>query len=268
MAGNESKNPDVHLSIVSHGDGEMVSQLLDDISNLPCASRLKFTVVINIPEVSGAFQDRVGFPIAIIENTEPRGFGSNHNLAFRQAILKEERKWFLVANPDVRIHEDAITPLILALERDRGLGVIGPQVRRLDGTPADSARRLPTPRRLFAKLLGIPEQWRSIVELKSFQPDWIAGMFMVFRAEVFEHIGGFDERYFLYYEDVDICSRVWLAGFSVRVDPSVSIIHKAQRKSWRNFKYLCSHLSSIAKFFSSDIYPQVKRLHSKRGTNE
>src|SRR5690606_14674162 len=78
--------------------------------------------------------------------------------------------------------------------------------------------------------------------------DWAAGMFMLFRAEAFEAIGGFDEGFHLYYEDVDICTRLWIAGWKVMLHPGVQVVHDAQRTSHRNFRYMRWHVSRKARY--------------------
>jgi hypothetical protein len=74
-------------------------------------------------------------------------------------------------------------------------------------------------------------------------------MFMLFRAEAFQDIGGFNEEFFLYYEDVDICARLWKAGWKVVLHPGVSVIHDAQRASRHNPRHMAWHLSSMARYF-------------------
>jgi GT2 family glycosyltransferase len=85
-------------------------------------------------------------------------------------------------------------------------------------------------------------------------------MFMLFPCHVFQDLKGFDERYFLYYEDVDICARMSLAGVRVALCPDIRVFHHAQRSSHRNMKYLKWHLASMLRFFTSPVYRQLKRL--------
>jgi hypothetical protein len=79
-------------------------------------------------------------------------------------------------------------------------------------------------------------------------PDWVAGMFMLFRREVFAEMSGFDERYFLYYEDVDLCRRLRRRGYDVRLVPTVTAVHDARRESRRSLRHLRWHLASMARF--------------------
>jgi GT2 family glycosyltransferase len=81
--------------------------------------------------------------------------------------------------------------------------------------------------------------------------DWVAGMFIVFRSDAFRSVGGFDERYFLYYEDVDICRRLGAAGASVIYEPGAEVIHDARRASRRELRRAVHHLSSAVRFLVS-----------------
>jgi len=83
---------------------------------------------------------------------------------------------------------------------------------------------------------------------------------MMFPRSVFSLLQGFDERYFLYYEDVDICARLNLAGFPVAVLPECTVVHHAQRSSHRSLRYLRWHISSMMRFFMSPVYRELKRL--------
>jgi hypothetical protein len=82
-----------------------------------------------------------------------------------------------------------------------------------------------------------------------FYPEWVAGMFMMFRNSAYKKLNGFDEHFFLYYEDVDICVRAWKVGLKVLACPSVSVVHDARRESRRNIRYLWWHLTSMIRYF-------------------
>jgi len=78
--------------------------------------------------------------------------------------------------------------------------------------------------------------------------DWVAGMFMLFRGDAFRAVGGFDEHFFLYYEDVDICRRLGLFGLATLYVPGVTVIHDAQRESRRNLRLMRIHAASAARY--------------------
>jgi GT2 family glycosyltransferase len=86
-------------------------------------------------------------------------------------------------------------------------------------------------------------------------------MFMLFTRETFEAVGGFDERYYLYYEDVDICARLRMAGKEVVLCPTVQVIHDAQRQSHTSPRHLAWHLASMLRFFTSAPFARQVLRH-------
>ncbi len=255
---------DIHISIVSHGQWPLILHLLKDLVCLDSIDRLQLTITLNVSETTEVNLEDYPFPIEFIENKTPKGFGENHNMAFRHPPLQEQRQYYVVINPDVRISDDVFSQLTVALGANKQIGVIAPIVRNVDGEIEDSVRRIPTPWIILKKVFGVREVLPITDFRKPFKPDWIAGMFMAFHCDVFEQLQGFDCHYFLYYEDVDICSRLWLNGLKILVDPSVSIIHDAQRESHRNFKFLRWHLTSMLRFFLSSVFRQAYRFHKYR----
>ncbi len=255
---------DIHVSVISHDDDEILNHLLGDLEALDIAERLQTTITINLPGQNSDNHAACSLPTEVVCNPCPRGFGANHNAAYHRAPLPDERKFFLIVNPDVRMVEDAIGPLVRAVESNPKIGVAAPCVKGVYGSLEDSAREIPTPLRLFLKVFGRKGQMNTDIDGACCLPDWVAGMFMLFRCEAFELLGGFDERYFLYYEDIDICCRVWLEGYCIHWDPNVSIVHAAQRKSRRNLRHMRWHIRSIIRFFCSDVYRRARSLHSMR----
>jgi GT2 family glycosyltransferase len=242
----------ISVSIVSHRQGAMASKLLGDLAR--CAGAFEPILTHNVPESEPIGAQGSTKPAVVIRNAAPRGFGANHNAAFAQS----KGEYFCVLNPDVRLPEDPF-PALLAELRSASVGVATPLIVNPQGGVEDSARRFHTPLALLGKLLGrrVPLDYTGVNG--AFSPDWVAGMFMLFRRDAFQRVGGFDERYFLYYEDIDICARLRLAGYDVRVAPSVRAIHDAQRRSHRDPRYLASHLRSALRYFTSDAYAAVMR---------
>ena len=130
----------------------------------------------NIPEKRTDLKWDFIFPLKVIRNNRPKGFGANHNAAFSLLSIEEE-SFFIVLNPDVSIKQDIFSYLAKKLKSDKKTGL----VKNLNGTTEDSIRKLPTPKRIFLKLLGNQGKWEApAMDGESFQPDWIAGMFMAF----------------------------------------------------------------------------------------
>jgi N-acetylglucosaminyl-diphospho-decaprenol L-rhamnosyltransferase len=237
----------ITVSVVSHGQGRLVAALLEDLAG--CSSVSAVVLTLNVPEDVIPCPECLQPRVRRIHNERPLGFAANHNQAFEFC----ETPLFAVLNPDIRLTEDPFPPLVRALETSGG-GVIAPAVRNPDGCLEDSARYFPTPLRLLRKLMGLGDG-RITSEGSALQEvDWTAGMFLLFPASAFSALGGFDERFFLYYEDVDLCTRLWRSGRSVILHPGVTVIHAAQRASRRKLRYMKWHLSSMVRYFGKHAW--------------
>ena len=137
------------------------------------------------------------------------------------------------------------------------MGVVAPLVVAENGEMEDSARRFPTPFKILCKAFGGCKGSDYAVKNEIIFPDWVGGMFMLFRRGVFEKLGGFDERYFLYYEDVDLCARLRLQGYEVALCPDAKVIHHAHRSSHTSLKFMNWHLTSMARFFCSSPFVKI-----------
>lgn len=237
----------ISISVVSHGQFGLVKNLLDDLEKYCSELNFELILTLNLPEHVELCSYR--FPVHIISNEHVKGFGENHNAAFAVA----EGDFFCVVNPDVRLTNNVFDALLpFHIEKDAGL--TAPVVSNSAGELEDSARRFPSPLSIGLKVLGLTRRAEKLSNSFSSSPDWVAGMFMLFNSAEYKALGGFDERYFLYYEDVDICARLALKGRSVLMCQTANVIHDAQRSSHKSFKYLRWHLSSMLRFFFSINY--------------
>lgn len=239
MTTEAGTTPSITVSIVSHGHGQQVKQLVDQVLRDPIVAKL--IVTFNVAEdLDLPYNQR----IIRIDNPKPKGFGSNHNAAFQHC----ETPYYCVLNPDIVLREHSFEDLLSCLNSSQA-AVAGPLVLSPTGDQEDSWRKFPTAFSLCLKALGhditIMKQTDSDSALF---PDWIAGMCMLFTADGYRAVNGFDERLFLYYEDVDICARLWQANQSVVASPKAKVIHNAQRASHREWKHMRWHLISMAKY--------------------
>ena len=230
------------MSVVSHGQARLVSQFLEDLGRR-CSTPITLVLTQNVDEPDSFATEGLRIPVEEIVNTAPKGFGANHNAAFTRC----RTPFFCVANPDIRLGADPFPALLGALADGRS-GVAGPLVRAPDGGIEDSARRFPTPGVLIGKLFGDQRRPDYPTDRGTIAVDWVAGMFMLFRGEAFAAVGGFDERYFLYYEDADICRRLRSAGRSVVYVPGAEVVHNARRASRRDLRLALHHAASAWRF--------------------
>lgn len=233
------------ISLVSHGHGEMVWRLVDQL--VVCPEVTQVIVTLNIPETCPGL---IGDKIHVVKNDTPKGFGANHNAAFALA----EGKFYCVINPDIELTRNPFGALLGPLIDSR-VGLVAPLVVRATGLAEDSMRCFLTPLSMLKRILGLDSGAYSLRQSGSdFAPDWVAGMFMLFTSEAYGKVGGFDERYFMYCEDADICTRLWKRGYKIVGCLSVSVIHNAQRASHRSFKHLFWHVRSMARYFWSHSF--------------
>lgn len=238
----------ITVSIVSHGQGELVEHLLADLAG--CEDVSSILVTLNIPEPAIRIPDALADRVVLLRNRAPQGFGANHNRAFQRVATP----YFCILNPDILIPADPF-PVLLEPLASGGHALSAPMIVNRNGDIEDSARRLPSPWGILSKALGRSDgRYVFGPGDAAFPPDWVGGMFMLVKSDAYAAVGGFDERFFLYYEDVDLCSRMRLAGLPLLLCPQASAVHDARRASHRSLRFLRWHLSSIVRFFGSGVF--------------
>jgi GT2 family glycosyltransferase len=247
----------ISVSIVSHGHAGLAAQLFDDL-RAHKATGIEVLFTLNIEEALPFDTDSFPFSVKTIRNASPRGFAANHNAAFKLA----SGNFFCVLNPDIRVTANPFLALVGEL-RKPAVGAAAPLILDPNGAIENSARPFPTLLSLACKALGAePKRYYEIGE-ESISPDWVGGMFMLLRRDAFAAVGGFDARYHLYYEDVDLCARLRLAGYDIRLVPSASAVHLARRQSRRDIRYLLWHLRSMIRYIRSGTRRKVEKLAAR-----
>lgn len=255
-----SVQPACHISLVSHEHGELVLQALHALAaSLPRIGVFKLWLTFNVPEPDLQAQMLAkGWPfeVAVIENPHPLGFGANHNQAFARSGLDHEScDWFLVMNPDIfwPPHAHGFWQGLYK-EWPRDVGVVCPAQVDADGQRQDFARCLITPwglaMRALRKLLRLPLSGVADAVEKA---DWVNGACMIWRAQAFAEAGGFDERYFMYCEDTDICLRAQTLGWRLS-EANVTVVHDARRHTGRSWRHLRWHVASMCRLWTSRAF--------------
>lgn len=182
------------------------------------------------------------------------GFGYGHNLAIKK--YASESKFFLVCNPDIFFENDEFNKLVLfASQRNEGLFL--PKVNFENGLNQYGARLLPTPLNLFARRFSqsLAKKLDENYLLKNghsgqpFFAPYLSGCFMFFNSQKLLELNGFDERFFMYMEDVDL-SRRCAEKFGAIYYPLASITHRHEQGSYMNKKLLKAHLKSAIQYFN------------------
>ena len=234
----------ITFSIISHDQGGLVQRLLADIRTLDLAD-FEIILTLNVPENEAFLSEFADLPLRVVKNPAPKGFGANHNAAFALA----QGQYFSIVNPDVRLPLPDPGALLTAFANSNA-GACAPVVLSPQGREEDSARKFPTLVLLARRVLGFRRELDYRWHSTPVAVDWVAGMFVVFRREAFAAVKGFDERFFMYMEDADICRRLQRAGWLVLLTPGWSVVHDARRASHRNCKHLRWHLVSAFRFFT------------------
>jgi N-acetylglucosaminyl-diphospho-decaprenol L-rhamnosyltransferase len=231
----------VTVSVVSHHQADLVQLILQDLRQHCNGLIDKLVLTCNLPEALPFDLQAFGYPIELIANPKPKGFGANHNQAFRHCTSE----WFLILNPDVRIDRDVLTELLsLATPKT---GILAPQEYSALGEQVENLRGPVTPYELIE---------RHLLKRPGLRPatGWVKGMFMLARTEAFRGINGFDERYFMYCEDFDLCARLIGGGWTVDHHEYIPVTHVWERKSHRSPKHLTYHLASLLRMWSSTSF--------------
>jgi GT2 family glycosyltransferase len=231
----------ITVSIVSHGQSHLLKKVVGQLANIRKVK--KIIITINIPEKTEFLKNN---KIFFIKNNNPKGFGENHNIAFKYC----KTDYFCVLNPDIKLIKNPFNELLKFISNSSPLvsAIIVNKKYEIE----DNARYFPTPISILKKLFfdhkGIYKSKNNLSGDKIF-PEWIAGMFMLFTKKIYKRLNGFDENFFLYYEDVDIWCRLKKLKKKILVIKNIRIIHDARRSSRKNLKYFLIHLYSMIFFF-------------------
>ncbi|MCR4312556.1 MAG: glycosyltransferase family 2 protein [Candidatus Uhrbacteria bacterium] len=173
-----------------------------------------------------------------MRNTKYIRNGKNMGFAYavNRGMERSQGRYVLLLNPDTVIPEDALANMIRHLDEDKDVGIASCVIRYPDGKLQDSIRRFPKPIDQLLVLLKLPHVFKrlkpiehymmkDVDPLKTQDVDSIMGAFTFIRREVIDRIGMFDERYFIWFEEVDYCKMAVDAGFKVRHYADISIVH-------------------------------------------
>ncbi len=196
-------------------------------------------------------------PATYIFNNNNLGYGSAHNIALRKSITSSA-KYHLVINSDISFHPDILTDILQYVEQDQSIGLLMPKILNPDGTIQHLCKLLPTPLDLFARRF-LPSSFtkRSTARYELHHSTYnqilnipyLSGCFMFICVEALRHVGLFDERYFMYPEDIDLSRRIHTHYKSIFY-PHVQVTHNHAKASYNNYKMLLIHIVNICRYFN------------------
>jgi GT2 family glycosyltransferase len=232
--GNHSSAPPVAGVVITHGPDPDFARCVQSLAS----QTDELVVVHNLPQEPGQLPQGT----RVIENRRPMGFSTNAN----RGISSTTAPYIVIANPDAVARPDAVRKLLDHAERTARCGIVGPQLVYPDGRWQASRRRFPTVwgtlvRRTPLRLALRPERFSRNHYLLDERPtvpveaDWMLGGFLLLRRSMLDELGGFDEGYRLYGEDIDLCYRAAKSGWERWYVPSAVVEHRLGMMTGRRF---------------------------------
>lgn len=248
---------DLTFSIVTYNnDRTVLEKAIKSLLSTNLKSRLILVDNSESDSIRGLCDDA---RIEYIFNNDNVGFGAGHNIAIRKCL--ENSKFHLIINPDIYFTEGTLEKICLFMERQPEIGVVMPKILYPDGAIQYLCKQLPTPFDLIIRRF-IPGPLKFIFKKRFVKYELrdknygevmdvpcLSGCFMFVRTEIFSHIGLFDERYFMYLEDVDLCKRIG-AKFRTVYYPEASVYHHYDKGSYKSCKLLYYHVMSAIRYFN------------------
>jgi len=225
--------PDLSVVIVSFNTRDLLRECVTELERQAVDISHETIVVDNASRDSSADMIAAEFPsVQLIRNQLNLGFAAANNIAFRRA----RGRYFVLLNSDAFIRPGALQRAISHMDETPRAGVGGGRLVGRDDSWQPSARMFPSLLNEFLMMSGLASRfprsrflgradrtWADPAEAAAV--DWVPGAFSIIRREVLERIGYFDERFFLYYEEIDLCRRVKAAGYEVWYWPDIVAVH-------------------------------------------
>jgi GT2 family glycosyltransferase len=224
---------DLSVSVVSYRTPALLRRCLEALRGERASLALDVTVVDNASGDGTLEMLGAEFPwVTVIANARNVGFGAAHNQALRQA----RGRYWLVLNSDAAPAPGALRALVGFLDAEPDVAVAGPRLVFPDGSVQSSRRRFPSPVTLFLESTQLQRFWPDNAVLRRYyvqdrsdeEPqdvDWLVGACLCVRAAAARQVGLFDERFFMYSEELDWCRRFRRAGWRVSYVPSAKVVH-------------------------------------------
>jgi GT2 family glycosyltransferase len=195
--------------------------------------------------------------VQYVHNNANLGFGRAHNIALGKACLTSDLH--LLLNPDIQFDKNTLSRMSMHFADDPGIAALMPQIRYPDGRLQRLCKLLPTPLdliiRRFLPNSRLRQKMDARYELHALPQDQpsevpsLSGCFLLTRSATLLQLGGFDERYFMYMEDVDLVRRLATQGKVVYL-PEVSVVHEYAKGSYANKRLLRYHICSAIRYFN------------------
>lgn len=208
---------DVHISLVVHGDWTAALRCLDTLDAAGRGVDWAATVIDNLP--AGDPPAVADSRVSVLANRAPLGFGANHNQVLRPLVADGAARFALVLNDDTELDAGCVTRLVAHLDDHPRTGAAAPAVRGPEGGPRPGRLAWPTVRSAWTYHLT------GRTEREDARHGWLQGCALALRLDALRQVGLFDERFHLFFEDVDLSRRLLAAGWELAVCPAAGIMH-------------------------------------------
>jgi len=229
----ESVSPAISILIVSFNTKAVLRECLESVKLSSRDLAVETIVVDNCSRDGSAAMVREEFPwVNVIESPENLGFGRANNLAFEAA----RGRYIVLLNSDAFLQANTLCLSLEKMEADPSVGLASGRLVGRDGELQPSARMFPSPVRQLLVISGLADKYpksrffgqadRTWADpMQAAEVDWVPGAYSIIPARVLREHGFFDPRFFLYYEEVDLCLRIQNAGFKIMYWPEICIVH-------------------------------------------
>jgi len=254
---------DVEVSLVDHENREMVRSCLRTLPDACRGLAWRATVIDNVSGDGSLEMLAADFPeVGVVANRVRLGFGANHNQVVRRLVADRSARHLLVLNDDTELAPEAVTRMVGTLDRRIDLGAVVPTVIDRHGQPAATRLAYPSARS------WLRADRFDVNELPDPERGWLQGSCLLLRVEALRQVGGFDERFFLFYEDVDLSLRLATRGWALGLCPEATVMHHGHATVFEPGRVdvtLTQGLRSRYLYFAKHIGPRRAALLSAVG---
>jgi N-acetylglucosaminyl-diphospho-decaprenol L-rhamnosyltransferase len=254
---------DVSAVIVSYNVRDLLLQCIASLR----ADGIEHIVVVDNASSDGSAGAARAEEVEVVALDTNVGFGSGAN----QGVARTSTPYVIVCNPDLEVEPGANKALADVLDNEPDVGIVAPRIETPDGRLYPSARTFPD----MVDAAGhafLQFAWRSNPFSRRYKMldwdhaaagdvDWVAGTYLVVRRTAWDAVGGFDEAFFMYLEDVDLCWRLKAAGWRTRYEPAARIVHAIGRSTDQTpYRMIAQHHRSLLRYASKTMHGPRRAL--------